>query len=117
MTKKKYREMIIRQMQELGIYQEQYSLLIDTLADICEKRDANMRQWRKEGKMQMVVSFTNKANQTNNMKSPYFLNDLQYNEQILKYCRELGISPLGIKKLGNPIKSGQDDFEEFMASM
>lgn len=100
-------------MQELGIYQEQYSLLIDTLAEICEQRDANMKQWKKNG-MEMVIVFTNKANQTNTMKSPYFLNNLQFNDQILKYCRELGISPLGIKKLGNPIKSGADDFELFM---
>ncbi len=113
MTKGRYRKLIIQQMKELSTYQEQYQLLIDTLADICEQRDNNLRQWKKNG-FEMVVPFTNKANQTNYMKSPYFLNNIQYNDQILKYCRELGISPLGIKKLGNPIKSGADDFEMFM---
>lgn len=110
---KQYRELIIKQMKDLTIYQEQYSVLIDTLAQTCEFRDRNMEEWKDSGGA-MVIEYTNKAGATNISKSPYYLNNLQFNEQILKYCKELCLSPSGTNKLGNPQAEQTDDFEDFL---
>lgn len=113
MDKEEYRELIINQMTELGIYQKQYDLLIDTMAMTCELRDQNLAEWSRAG-FAMVIQYTNKAGATNISKSPFFLNNLQFNEQILKYGKELGLSPSATKKLGNPLAEAKDDFDEFM---
>lgn len=113
MSKDEYKESIISQMTELGIYQKQYDLLIETMAMTCELRDQNLEEWGREG-FKMVIEYTNKAGATNISKSPFFLNNLQFNEQILKYGKELGLSPSATKKLGNPLTETKDDFDEFM---
>lgn len=113
MNKYEYKKTIIEDMKALCIYQPQYDILIDTLAQTCEFRDKNMEEWKKAGG-QMVILYTNKGGATNPLKTPYYMNNLQFNEQILKYCKELCISPSGMNKLGHPNDEGKDDFEEFM---
>ena len=113
MTKEQYKKLIIKDMKDLCIYQEQFNLLIDTLAQTCEFRDKNQEEWKKSGG-KMVIEYTNKAGATNISKSPYYLNNLQFNEQILKYCKELCISPSGMNKLGHPNDNDKDEFADFM---
>lgn len=120
MRKGYYKKLIIEQMKQLAIYQPEYDLLISTLAQTCEDRDMNNKEWLESSKengykhKQMVIQYTNKAGATNISKSPYYLNNLQFNEQILKYCKELCLSPSGIKKLGNPLEEKEDAFERFV---
>lgn len=100
-------------MTGLAIYNEQYSILIDTLAQTCELRDKNLKEWKDSGG-HMVCEYTNKANATNIQKSPFYLNNIQFNDLILKYCKELCLSPSGINKLGNPIAEEKDPLDELM---
>lgn len=113
MTKKQYVNAITKDMQNLNIYREEYALLVETLAQTCAFRDKNMAEWEESG-FQMAIEYTNKAGATNISKSPYYLNNLQFNEQILKYCKELCLSPSGISKLGNPTTEEKDQLEELM---
>ena len=113
MKKDAYKKNITKQMKQLGTYSPEFDLLIDTLAQTCEFRDKNMEEWTSTGG-EMVINYTNKAGATNVSKSPYYLNNLQFNEQILKYAKELCLSPTGIKKLGNPLADQNDDYMDFM---
>ena len=112
-SKKQYKDKIIDQMMELAIYNENYEILVDTLAETCHLRDKNLTAWRKDG-FNMVCEYTNKAGATNIQKSPYYLNNIQFNDLILKYCKELGLSPSGIKKLGSPTKDDKDELAQFI---
>lgn len=108
-TKRYYKEKIVKELQSLKIYKEEFDLLISVLAQICEHRDKNLEEWEREGNMDMVIYYTNKGGATNISKSPYYLNDLQFNEQILKYCKELCLSPSGLKKLGQSNDDTESD--------
>jgi len=115
-TKNAYKKEIIQQMKELCIYQQQYEILIDILAETCHMRDKNMQEWLDPelGKGLNTMLYTNKAGATNLSRSPYYLNNLQFQEQILKYCKELCLSPSGINKLGHPNEGATDEFDEFL---
>lgn len=113
-TKKEYVKEITRQLKSLNLYREEFSILIETLATTCADRDANREEWKKNENMSMVTSYTNTAGKTNIQKSPYYLNNLQYNEQILKYSKELCLSPSGLNKVGKNLAAEPDDeFDKF----
>lgn len=113
MTKKAYIERLKKIMTSLHTYRTEFDFVIETLADICAQRDANLSEWKASGGKQ-VVEYTNKAGATNLNKSPYYLNNLQYNEQILKYLKELGLTPANASRLGVALSEEQDDLDEFV---
>lgn len=113
MTKGKYVAIIVDQMKSLGTYREEFSIAIETLAQIMENRDRNAKEWRKEDRGKMIIEYTNRGGQTNKLKSPYYLNDLQYNEQILKYCSRLGLTPGDAKKMGVVLDEEEDGLAQF----
>lgn len=112
MTKAKHKEIVVQRMKSLGVYKPEFECAIDTLAGILEDKDRNRKQWRKDG-MEMVIEYTNKGGSTNKSKSPYYLNDLQYNEQILKYSKALGLTPIDAIRLGVTLEEEIDSTAEF----
>lgn len=121
MRKAGYIKKITSQMQSLGTYKEEYKILIDTMAQICADRDENMSEWKAYSKEHgsksklMAMEYTNKAGATNLSKSPYYLNNLQFNEQILKFGKALGLTPTDINKACVDTKS-DDPLDKFVAS-
>lgn len=104
-----YRKKIVEQMESLGTYKEQFSLMIDTLAQILEYKDRNRAEWKKNEGLKMVMEYTNRGGETNLTKSPYYVNDLQYNEQILKYLGKLGLNPVDARRMGVTFDDGEED--------
>lgn len=111
-TKNSYIKKITECMKSMRTYRPEFDMMIDTMSEISFLRDQNMKEWKEKG-FEQVASYTNKANATNLTKSPYFLNNLQYNEQILKYGKALGLTPSDAQKLGVEVEE-DDGLDEFI---
>lgn len=81
-----------------GTYRPYFDDVIDTLADILERRDAARALFDESGG-NIIVGHTNKAGATNNEQNPILrlLNDL--NRDALAYWRELGLTPAGLRRI------------------
>ena len=81
-----------------GTYRQYFEDVIDTLADILERRDAARALFDESGG-NIIVGHTNKAGATNNEQNPILrlLNDL--NRDALAYWRELGLTPAGLRRI------------------
>lgn len=112
MTKDGYKKRIKKSMENLGTYKSEFDMLIETMATIMSLRDANLEEWEKENMAQVAI-FTNTAGASNVQKSPYFINNLQYNEQILKYGKALGLTPDGAKNLGALVSEPEFNLDEY----
>lgn len=83
---------------EAGTYKPCFDMTIDMLARILERRD-NAREAFKELGEQLIVKHTNKAGQTNEVKSPAVALENEMNRDALTYLRDLGLTPAGFKRL------------------
>lgn len=81
-----------------GTYADWADPVIDTLADILEKRDAAQEQYEKMGGGP-IVKHTNKAGATNLVKHPALMAVNDLNTSALAYWRELGLTPSAFRKL------------------
>lgn len=100
MTKTRWRNKIRKACEAAGTYQPYYDNVIDTLAGIMEMRDAAQKQYTDTGSVP-VVKHTNKAGATNVVKNPAFVAIQDCNAQALAYWRDLGLTPAGMKRLGD----------------
>jgi hypothetical protein len=100
MTKVGWKRKIIKSCKEVGTYRESFDPVIDTLADILERRDATLEVYEKTGG-HPIVKHTNKAGADNYEQNPALrlVNDL--NRDALAYWRDLGLTPAGLKKLND----------------
>lgn len=98
MTKKKWKNVIKKQMALLDIDIEPYEPAVDTLADILAQRDEIFEEYQAEGGCP-VVEHTNKAGATNIAKNPLLVLWDDLNRNALAYWKELGLTPSGYKKL------------------
>ena len=108
-----YKARIIKDLKALGTYRPELDMVIETLAMIYEQRDKNLAKWEELDNFAPVCEYTNKAGATNLSKHPCYLNNLQYHEQILKYTKELGLTPSGAKKLNVSLEKDDDSLAEF----
>ena len=81
-----------------GTYRPFFDDVIETLADILERRDIAREQFADSGG-NILVNHTNKAGATNIEQNPALrmVNDL--NRDALAYWRDLGLTPAGLKKI------------------
>ena len=104
MTKTKYKNVILKQMSALGIEDESYNSVIESLADILVQRDKTRREFEESGG-KSVIEYTNKGGSTNMTKNPLLVMWDEMNKTALAYWRELGLTPSAYKKLsGDGIK-------------
>lgn len=108
-----YKARIIKDLKALGTYRPEFDMVIETLAMIYEQRDKNLAKWEELDNFAPVCEYTNKVGATNLSKHPCYLNNLQYHEQILKYTKELGLTPSGAKKLNVSLEKDDDSLAEF----
>lgn len=112
-SKATYAKKIKQALQSLHTYRPEFDMMIDTLALIYEKRDENMKRWEELDNFAPVMEYTNKAGATNLSKHPCFLNNLQYHEQILKYEKSLGLTPMDAKKMNIVLEEEEDVLAQF----
>lgn len=102
MEKQKWKRRIKKACQSNQVYKDSYDDIIDTLASILEKRDAVEQQYIDTGE-QPVIIHTNKAGAPNVVKNPMLVLWDDLNKSALAYWRDLGLTPAGLKKLGEPV--------------
>ena len=98
MEKKEWERKIKAACKKAGTYQPQFNYVIDTLAQIMEDRDKVHEQYISTG-AHPTIKHTNKAKETNIVKNPMLVIELDLNAQALAYWRDLGLTPAGLKKL------------------
>ncbi len=99
MTKTQWRNKIRKACMAAGTYQKYYDHVIETLASIMETRDTAQEKFEASGG-NPVVMHTNKAGASNIVKNPALAVVMDCNTQALAYWRDLGLTPAGMKKLG-----------------
>lgn len=106
MDKRKWKNKITEAAEAAGTYQPFFDAVIDTLASILERRDEAERLFEKSGK-NILIKHTNKGGATNIEQNPALrlINDL--NRDALAYWRDLGLTPSGLKKIGEAVKKEQ----------
>lgn len=105
MKKTGWKKRIVKACEAAGTYQSYYDHVIETLAEIMETRDDALKQYKDEGSVP-IVEHTNKGGNTNTVKNPLLVMVMDCNAQALAYWRDLGLTPAGMKRLGekNPIQ-------------
>lgn len=96
MTAEEWKEKITLNCKDVGTYRNSFDDIIDTLADILERRDETVELY-KESNSKAVVEYTNKSGQTNLVKNPVLVTINELNASALTYWRDLGLTPKGLK--------------------
>lgn len=99
MTKRQWKNQIKKACEAAGTYQEFFDCVIDTLAGILETRDRAQEKFSESG-CNPVVEHTNKGGATNVVKNPALVVIMDCDAQALAYWRDLGLTPMGLKRLG-----------------
>lgn len=81
-----------------GIESKDYLPVIQTLADILEKRDYTLEEFERTGG-QPVITYTNKGGKSNPVKNPFLVLWDDLNKSALAYWRELGLTPSSYRKM------------------
>lgn len=103
---------------EADTYQPYFDTIIDTLADIMERRDVVFTQFIETGG-NAVIKHTNKGGATNLVKNPLIIMWDDLNKSALAYWRDLGLTPSGLKKItGNaPEKEKKSALAQALTSL
>lgn len=106
MNREEWKKQLVDAMIEAGTYRAQFGGVIDTLADMLERRDEAQALFRECGGS-VVQEHTNKAGATNMEQNPIsqLLNVL--NRDCLAYFRELGLTPAGLKRINENAFKGK----------
>lgn len=98
MTKKKWKGRIIQCCDDAGTYKPYFEDVIDTLADILQRRDEAQNLFKKSHD-DMLVSYTNKSGASNLELHPALKTVNALNRDALQYWKELGLTPATLKKM------------------
>ena len=114
-----WKKKITEAASKAGTYQPYFDYVIDTLADILEKRDDCQEQFTKLGGAPIIL-YTNKGGATNPTRNPalQMIDDL--NKSALQYWRDLGLTPAGLKRINEEAlkpKKKQGSFAEVLADL
>jgi len=85
-------------MQNLDTYSPEFDKTIAILSEILNDLDFARDEFKAAGS-NFVVEFTNKSGSTNLSKNPQYQVIADLNYRALKYLNELGLTPLGLKKI------------------
>lgn len=118
MTQKRWKAKIKKACIEAGTYKPFFDNVIDTLADILEKRDRANEQFLTSGN-NPVISHTNKAGAKNLVKNPLLQTVTELNTSALAYWRDLGLTPAGLKKIDDSALKPQrkDAFSDALSAI
>lgn len=97
MKKTNWKLKIRKDMDAVGTYKESFQTVIDTLADILERRDRAIAQWKEEG-CQLMVEKRSDRGAVNIAKNPLLALIQECERDALTYWSQLGLTPSGLKK-------------------
>ncbi len=98
MNKAGWKRKIKSACQSTGTYAKHFDPVIETLAEILEKRDRAGEEYKRTNEMP-VIPYKNKAGATNLVKNPILVIWDELNKSALAYWRDLGLTPAGLKKI------------------
>ena len=99
-------ETIRKQMRSAGTYREAFEPTIMALSEILDQRDNAYRDFLESG-AEIVIDFTSDRGSTNKKKNPRLQAWEDLNEQALRYWRECGLTPAGLKRLNEQALKGK----------
>lgn len=99
-------------MAENGLDKPQFSLIVETLADILEQRDLIFEEYKKSGGQACIVK-TSDRGAKNVAKNPYLSMWLDFNSAAVAYWRECALSPAALRKISVEALSGTDNSTSF----
>lgn len=109
LNKAEWKKRIEQCCEEAGTYQPCFDLVIDTVAEILERRDEAAELYSKMGG-RLVIGYTNKGGARNPVKNPALAIWDELNRSALPYLRDLGLTPAGLKKISaaSDLAAGQN---------
>ena len=118
MKKTAWKNRIKKACTAAGTYRPQYDNVIEMLANIMAIRDSAMDSYVSNGSIP-VVEHTNKGGATNIVKNPALAVIMDCDRQALAYWRDLGLTPMGMKRLGEKgiAKESEGGFAEVLANL
>ena len=99
MKKADWRREIIKKCQSVGTFRSEFLPVINSLADLLEERDRIRSKYRAEGEHPLIEK-TSDRGAVNLAKNPLLTAWEDLNRDALAYWRDLGLTPAGLKKLG-----------------
>ena len=115
MTKSKWKSQIKKACIAINTYKEYFDGVIDSLADILEKRDQTLETY--DGNP--IIEHTNSHGETNRTKNPSLMLWDELNKTALAYWRDLGLTPKGLKNIDEQAmkKKKTDTLAEVLKSL
>lgn len=98
MKKGAWKKKIIQCMTEAGTQGDFYTAAIDTLADILERRDMAMAQWKEGGCLFLITKKSDRGAE-NQAKNPLLGIIQECERDALSYWSSLGLTPSSLKKV------------------
>lgn len=98
MKKGAWKKKIIQSMTDAGTQGDFYEATVDTLADILERRDEAMKQWKVDGSL-FLITKTSDRGATNQAKNPLLGIIQECERDALSYWSSLGLTPSSLKKV------------------
>lgn len=97
MKKAQWKKRIVTDMTAIGTYRDSYDPVVDTLADILERRDSALKRWKDEGCL-LTYERTTDRGAKNLTKNPLLAILEDCEKSALTYWSQLGLTPSGLKK-------------------
>lgn len=97
MKKAHWKKKIVQNMDTVGTYKDSFLPAIETLADILERRDTAIAQWKDEGSLLMIQKYSDRG-AVNTAKNPLLTLIQECEKDALTYWSQLGLTPSGLKK-------------------
>lgn len=98
MKKGAWKKKIIQSMTDAGTQGDFYDATVDTLADILERRDEAMKQWKAEGRLFLITRMSDRG-AVNKAKNPLLGIVQECERDALSYWSSLGLTPSSLKKV------------------
>lgn len=92
MDRAEWKLQITDAMRDQGTYKDAYDPVIDTLADILERRDTALEKYKKEGS-KPIITRTSDRGAKNKGKNPLLTVLQEHEADALRYWNALGLTP------------------------
>ncbi|MDE5767959.1 MAG: P27 family phage terminase small subunit [Oscillospiraceae bacterium] len=111
MTATRWKKLIKEQTIAVGTYQPAFDSVIADLAAILQERDAAYKQFRQEGKQLMITKVSDRGAK-NVVQNPLITLWDKLNATALAYWRDLGLTPKGLKAIGETVTQSESGLKE-----
>lgn len=98
MKKGAWKKRIVQSMTDAGTQGDFYEATVDTLADILERRDEAMKQWKADGCLFLITRKSDRGAE-NKAKNPLLGIIQECERDALSYWSSLGLTPSSLKKV------------------